>query len=271
MTNSISQRTDDASRYYRPIGTIGIACGLLFWAIAGLSLLLPYTASIDPSPEFRSALRSCFIVLVLVRFALSLISSYYLVPRAERMRRKLLLSDAFGTPLSHDKTCLYYNNQCSPSVQRLGANTMENALFSKEITARMLFYRRLIIGGYFVVWLFAIMLRHNNLEMLTWITQLIFSGEIIAQWIKLEILRCSCERTFDQLHSHFLHGIEESCPVAVATVLDSFVEYESAKAYAGVKLSTKVFQKLNPDLSKKWDEIRQELKLDFQPAAGPEL
>jgi hypothetical protein len=270
MSNEISERVDEISKYYRPIGTIGLVCGCLFWVIAALSLLLPYTASIVPTPELRSTLRAIFIVLVLVRFALSQISSFYLVPRAEHMRRKQLLSDAFGTPLSHDKTCLYYNNQYSPSVQRLGANTLENALYSKEITAHMLSSKRLITGSYVLVWLLAFALRHNDLEVLTWITQLVFSGEIVAQWVKLEVLRINCERTFEQLHAHFLHGVGESCPAAIATVLDAFVAYESAKASAGIKLSTKVFQKLNPTLCKKWDEIRGELKMDFEPAAEPE-
>ena len=137
-----------------------------------------------------------------------------------------MLSNAFGTPLSHDQTCLYYNNKYTPSVQRLGANTMENSLFSKEIAGEMLVTKRIVTGCYVIAWIAAFSFRHNNLELLVWITQLVFSGEIVAQWIRLEVLRHSHERTFEQLHSHFLHQIGEDSNKAIATILDSFVSYE---------------------------------------------
>jgi hypothetical protein len=262
MSNSPQQRVDEVSKYYRPVESIGSVCTWLFWIIAALSLLMPYTTTVGIPASIQSLPKVIFIVLVTLRFALSQISSRYLVPKSEQMRRKQLLSDAFGTPLSHDETSLYYNNQYSPSVQRLGANTLENALFSKEITARMLQTKRFVVGGYAVAWLLAFTLRHNNLELLTWITQLVFSAEIVDQWLKMEVLRSKCEQTFDQLHAHFLHGIGESSAAAVATILDAFIMYESAKSSAGIKLSTKIFQKLNPTLSKEWEKIRRDLGMD---------
>jgi hypothetical protein len=187
-----------------------------------------------------------------------------LVPKAERIRRKQLLSDAFNTHLTHDRTSLYYNNEYSPSVQRLGANTMENSLFSKEIAYKMLVRKRWIVGFYLVAWLFAFALRHSSLELITWITQLVFSGEIIAGWLKLECLCFRHERTYEQLHAHFLNGIGGDHPRAIANVLDAFVEYESAKASAGALLSSKIFNKLNPELTKKWEQIRNDLRMNSQ-------
>ena len=264
MSNTVQQRVDEVSRYYKPIKKIGLVCTSLFWVIAVLSLIMPYTTAIVATPLFRSLLQTSFVVLVIIRFVLSQFSSRHLVPVAEHMRRKELLSDAFGSPLSHDQTSLYHNNQYSPSVQRLGANTMENALFSKEIAARMLYTKRWIVGGYAIIWVLAFTLRHNNLELLIWITQLVFSAEILDQWFKLEFLRAKCEQTYEQLHAHFFHGIGENSPSAVATILDAFVMYESAKSSAGLNLSTKAFHKLNPTLSKKWEEIRRQLKMDVQ-------
>ncbi|MDD5760223.1 MAG: hypothetical protein PHI06_14215 [Desulfobulbaceae bacterium] len=121
-----------------------------------------------------------------------------------------------------------------------------------------------------ILWLLAFALRHNNLEMLTWITQIVFSGEIVVQWLNLEVLRFRCERIFEQLHAHFLHDIGACSPKAIATILDLFVSYEAAKSSAGLLLSTKVFEKLNPSLTVKWDQVRQELKMDFQQPGQPD-
>ncbi|MCD6335444.1 MAG: hypothetical protein J7M27_08950, partial [Candidatus Latescibacteria bacterium] len=100
------------------------------------------------------------------------------------------------------------------------------------------------------------------------ITQLVFSREILTQWLKLEIQRFRHERTFEQLHSHFLHEIGEDSPRAIANVLDAFVAYKAAKSATGVLLSTRVFRKMNPALSKKWHQIRQELNMDFEQTDG---
>ncbi|MFH1985242.1 MAG: hypothetical protein ABIL58_25675 [Pseudomonadota bacterium] len=252
------QRVDEVDRYYLPINRMGKATAALFWVIAAVSLFMPYARSIL-GPANHTALRSVFLVLVLVHFVLSQVSRLYLVPRAERMRRMQLLSDAFGTCLTHDRTSLYYNNEYSPSVERLGASTMENALFSKEISAKMLERKRWTVGVYLVAWLLAFALRHNNLELITWITQLVFSGEVIASWLKLECLRFRHERAYERLHAHFLHSIGGDQPCAIANVLDAFVAYESAKAAAGVLLSSKTFVQLNPDLTRKWEQIRDDL------------
>jgi len=260
MKISQPHRIDEVSQYHEPAARVGLIKKWLFWVVAFLSLCMPYSTTVGE--VFHDTLKSFFIVLVICYFTISQASRFWLVPRAEGMRRKQILSDAFNAPLSHEKTSLYYNNEYSPSVGRLGANTMENTLFSKEVASKMLCKNRLVAGGYVMLWLLAFSLRHNNLEMLTWITQIVFSGEIVVQWLNLEVLRFQCDRIFDQLHSHFLHDIGAESPRAIATILDSFVAYEAAKSSAGLLLSTKEFDKLNPSLTEKWDQIRQELKMN---------
>lgn len=260
MTTSSAKRIDEVDKYYRPIAIMDKVTGCLFWLTAALSLFMPYAVTVLGQNQ-HDVVKSLFLVLVLTYFVLSQISRFYLVPTAERIRRKQLLSDAFGTRLAHERTSLYYNNDYSPSVKRLGANIMENALFSKEIAARMLISKRWVVGAYLLLWTLAFVLRHNNLELLTWITQLVFSGEILASWLTLECLRFRHERTFDQLHAHFLHDIGDNDPRAVANVLDAFVAYESAKSSAGILLSSKVFHKLNPALTAKWEQVKEDLKM----------
>lgn len=261
MSNTNTIRVDGVAKYYDPAEKLDAIGGVLFWLNAIFSFIMPYSAA-TIGEELGRVLQAIFLVSVLVYFAISQILNLYLVPRAELMRRKQLISNSFGIPLSQDNTSLYYNNSYSPSVKRLGANTMENALFSKEIASKMLVRKRIIIFGYLFMWLLAFSLRHNNLELLTWITQLVFSGEILAGWLKLEILRFRHDRIYDELYSHFLHELGQNSPSAVANILNAFVSYESAKSNAGILLSTKEFQKLNPTLSKRWLSIRQKLGME---------
>jgi uncharacterized protein YhhL (DUF1145 family) len=260
MKNTKPERIDEVSKYYGSAAKLGDIGTFLFWIIALVSLAMPYSQKLEPVPQ--SVLQSIFLVVVLIYFVLSQVSRFYLIPKAETKRRMQMLSDAFDVTLSHEKTQNYYNNLFPASFNRLGANTMENSLFSSKVAAEMLSPKRLIIGFYIVAWFIAFSLRHNNLDVLTWITQLVFSGEIIAQWLSLEFLRCRHERTYDQLHDHFLHSVGSDTSEGKASILNYFAEYESAKASAGLLLSTKVFNKLNPSLTGDWKQIRQDLKME---------
>lgn len=255
-----SQRIDEVSEYYKPAAAVVLVGQVLFWCIVVLSFAVLFGSMVTSIVE--DAIKIVFIVLVAVHFVLSQLARFSLVPRAERMRRKQLLSDSFGTPLSHDRTALYYNNEYLPSVTRLAANVMENSLFAKEVAAVMLVNSRLFVGSYFVGWLVSFSLRHDNLSLLLTFTQVLFSSEVLVQWISLEVLRHRHEQTFEKLHDHFLHAIGQESPRAIANLLDAFVEYETTKSSAGLLLSSKVFYRLNPKLTEKWDRIRRELRMD---------
>ena len=261
MRNDNQARVDEVSQYYEPAAKAAVFETYFFWLTAGISLCMPYSAIFGIS--IQNIFSAIFIVSVVAHFSVSQLSRFHLVPRSECKRRQQMLSDAFGTPISHDKTSLYYNNDYSPSLMRLGANIMENSLFSKEIAANMLVKSRIITGIYFIVWVFFFALRHDNINVLVWVTQLVFSSAIVVKWLNLEILRSRHENTYDQLHSHFLHEIGGDSQKAIATVLDSFASYEAAKAASGTLLSSKVFYKLNPSLTQKWSQIRSELNMDY--------
>lgn len=50
-------------------------------------------------------------------------------------------------------------------------------------------------------------------------------------------------------------------PTAIATILDSFTTYEAAKHSAGFLLSSKVFSKMNEELTQRWNQIRDDLNM----------
>lgn len=261
MNNEIVERVDEVSQHYLPAVKLELIGAFLFWLNALFSLTVLFLTML-PS-LLQNLIPSVFVVTVLIQFVFSQINRFYLIPKAERMRREQILTDAFGAPLSHEKTSLYYNNSYSPSIQRLGANTMENALFSKEVAAKMLVSKRLLVGMYLVIWVLVFSFRSIELNLIMWITQIVFSGEIIVQWLNLEVLRIRQERTYEKLHAHFLHEIGGESQRAVATILDSFVAYETAKSSASYLLSSKVFSKLNPGVTEKWEQVRSELKMNF--------
>jgi hypothetical protein len=261
MNDNPQNRVDEVSLYYESIKTVGKWSGYLFWLIAVFSLFIPYITP-EVNPTVLSKIQPTFICLVLLHFGLAQISRFYLLPRAERKRRQQLLSNSFGAPLSHDRTAHYYNNEYAPNIVRLGANTMENAFFSKEVSAKMLPPKRIITVSYMILWIFLFALPGTKPATLMWITQLVFSTEVVVQWLTLELLRSAYKGTYDELHSLFLNEINGKSSKAIATILDSFTSYEAAKHSAGFLLSSKVFFKENPKLTEKWNQIRNDLKME---------
>lgn len=261
MSDGKGERIDEVSRYYHSASRLEYVVAFLFWINALLSLSILFSEDIPAL--WQKLLPVLFILSVLFQFVASQANRFYLIPRAEQLRRKQMLSDSFGTPLSHDKTALYYNNMYAPSIKRLGANTMENAFFSSEVAGKMLVGKRVLMLVYIACWVLLFSFRDTDLSIMMWITQVVFSGDIIAQWLSLEALRARQERTYERLHNHFLHKIGSDSAREIATILDAFVNYETAKSSSSCLLSSKVFHKLNPSLTKKWEQIRTDLGMDF--------
>lgn len=259
MTNNNPTRIDEISTYYDVAKKANTLVNILYLATTAISLSLLFSSDI-PDP-FTDYLQTIFVAGVVVLFFANLCTRLYLIPRAEKMRRKQMLSDAFDTSLILEKTSQYYNNEYAPSIMRLGANAMENSYFSKEITSEMLKKTRLLVSAYLTVWFILFTIRETELATLIWITQVVFSGEVIAYWFSQEVIRFRFESVYEQLRAFFHHATDADNSKATATILDAVISYESAKASGGILLSTNIFEKLNPRLTQSWEKIRSDLDM----------
>jgi len=204
----------------------------------------------------------CFVLLVLVFFFLSQAQRYYWLARAENERRRALLTNALGVPLSHEDTQLYYNNSYAPSLSRLGANMLENTFFSSEVTKSMLGRCRFQSGIYLSIWIIFFAVRNSDYQLLIVVTQIVFSAEILASWINLEILHRRFEICFEKLKALFRLDGNLTSPSSIAEILDVVISYESAKSAAGVLLDESTFLKINKPLTEKWNRMRVDLGID---------
>lgn len=259
MTTELPNRIDEVAASYVPARKADTACGVLFYLLVILSfvVLFPEWLGQTVIPFIKTA----FLLLTLALFSLFVVSKLYLIPTAERVRRKQLLADAFGAALTPEKTVGYYNNAFPPSHQRLAANVMENAFFGKETTRLMLPSVRMKTGAYLLFWLACLGFRHSSMDLVLWISQLVFSVDIVAYWLSLEVLRARHERVYEDLYQHFLHSHGEATPIGSASVLDSFATYEASKSVAGVLMDSGIFFRENGKLSARWKDICQRLTI----------
>jgi hypothetical protein len=192
---------------------------------------------------------------------LDLIIRLYLSARAHLNRMADFLSNSFQVSLIPQTSRGYYNNIETDTLRRMAASLLENAFFSKSILQQMLKRERLKIALYAALWFLALLNRATDVGLITAVAQVLFSEQIISRWLRMEWLRSRTERVFDETYSLLMNKVQQQGKEFSAQVLDSLLRYETGKAQAGISLSTKLFKRLNPSLTQKWQETSRVLGL----------
>lgn len=244
--------------YYDSVEKAEKTCDWLFYGGTLLSFASLFVER-DKCPEGYNIILTALGILVLAFFITGLALRVYLMPRAEDRRRQDFFSHACGINLIHQKSDGYYNNNLVDPIQRMAAQVLENSHFSKSIALRMVKTERLKICIYIVLWLICLMYRRNDLGVVLVASQAVFSEQVLSKWIRIEWLRMRFEKTFDNVYTLFQAQPPKDEFNSMA--LTAITMYETAKANAGVTLSGKIFDRLNPSLSNEWDTIKAALKI----------
>lgn len=245
-------------KYYAAVEQVDKGSDGLFYATALLSIASLFIEQ-GTYPLAYDTVQTSFAVCVIALFIIGLVSRLYWTPRAEDKRRQDFFARACGVSLSHQKTDGYYNNDLSDPIERMAAQVMENSHFSKAIALRMARTERLKVVAYGTLWLLCVLNRQADLGLIVAASQAVFSEQILSKWLRLEWLRIRFEKTYDELHRMFQS--KPSTPTFKAQTLESLGMYETAKATAGITLSSKLFHKMNDQLSAEWEQIKVDLNI----------
>jgi hypothetical protein len=245
-------------RYYTGVERSANATDCLFYAGALLSFMV---LAIDRTlhPQLYDWGLLAFVLVVILYFVLGMVTRFYFTPRAEHKRRQDFLTKAFGVSLTHENTVGYYNNDFSRPRDRLAAQVMENSFITKSLALRSAHWERTKTTAYFSIWFAFVLYRRTEFGAILAASQAVFSEQIFSKVIRLEWLRSRCERIYEDLYRLF----QSSAPAAkfLPMALDSLLLYETTKSNAGIVLSSKHFDKMNPELTRQWNAIRENLSL----------
>lgn len=252
-----SERVDSVERYYKPVNYIEHISNALLWSSIVLSFVILYLEDHDSYKRLANIL---FISITGIYFVLSNLTSLYLLRKAEDKRTTNLLANSFGIPLDDERTNRYYNNNQSPSVDRLGMNVFENSFFSSSSAKAMLIRESFKVGIYILVWLVLLLNRTTSIDLIAIVSQTLLGTTILTNYLKLLILSIGYSQIFNESRILFLNGIQQTTLFQVQ-ILQLFVRYESLKAGMGTALSKKIFDKLNPELTEEWERIKRNLNI----------
>jgi hypothetical protein len=245
-------------RYYKSVEWADRATDWLFYIGAALSFA-SLVVNQEDYPRLYGTLLIIFAVAVLALFAIGMFARLYFTPRAEQKRRQDFLTEAYGVSLTHENTVGYYNNDFTDPPRKLAAQLLENSYFSKELVLRIAHEQRVKAGGYFLIWLILVLNRRTEFGVILAASQALFSEQVLSKAIRVDWFRSKCEKVHEDVYRLFQSDVvaDRFLPQA----LDSLLLYETAKSNAAIVIPSKLFQLMNPELSRKWNEIRARLHL----------
>jgi hypothetical protein len=245
-------RTDPIGQvYYVPLGKAELTANVAFYATAVLSIAV---LIVPPQwPLVREATEIAFPAFSLSLFAIAMAVRLHWGPRAHERRLADLLSNSLKISMVDDPSVGYYNNKETDPTRRLNAAILENAFFGKNIVMAMLRTERLLAGGYAIVWVLALLYRSTDLAVVAVAAQVLLSEQVLSRWLRIEFLHGRLERAYQTAYG--LATITMPADQLQAHTIENVILYEVWKAEAGISLSTKVFKRLNLQLSAEWKRI----------------
>lgn len=256
------------SDYYAPLAVAERLADVAFYLAAALSILVLLIDK-GTQPGLYSATQATFAAVVVAYFLSGIVTRVYFAARAHAKRIADFVSNAFSVPLISTPSVGYYNTPSGDAFRRIGASVLENTLFTKSILGQMLRFERGRVCIYLFAWLWAAVYRATDLDLLTVAAQVLFSEQLLSRWIRMEWLRSSVEGLYDDLYALFLSTSNFEGQHFRARVVEALIRYETSKAQAGLSLSSRIFKRLNANLSEQWNAVSAQLGLMPAPAPNP--
>lgn len=243
-------RRDDVSKYYDISNKADTLSTWLFW----LNIVLSVGVLLFNS--HNTVVKILMVIIIILSFTcpiISVIDDCFWWFKAESVRRKSCIKEAFNVDTINENVEMYYNNDLQPSFNKYVMNSFENTFFSKNIAEKMLVgsaVKSLISLIIFI--LFCIVVKNDDIVLI--VAQTVFSANYLCGTMSLCVYKSRLEALYNDYYNNIV-SVGANTHNQKVLLLADIVEYESIKAYYKIRLSTKAFNKLNSSLSTEWESI----------------
>lgn len=212
--------------------------------------------------NFASNIETANAVLIVAIFVLGMIVDC-IYRNAEKLRRLDLIDNSFGTRLSEKKSKDYYtNDDIRYGYKKVGRNNFESAFFTYRILKESINKERIKVG--IIAILFFILTVYGYDKVFILFLQLNIPFWLISRLYKTEVLYCGSKSICDNYRSFFDKEKEADLDEFKfhAEIIKNLLVYESNLAWSSMLLDDKTYHKMNDLLSREWDEIKVDYKLN---------
>lgn len=172
--------------------------------------------------------------------------------KAESLRNLDFIDNSFNTKFAQKNSSGYYSNdEIEVGILKMGINNFENTFFTKNVSAKM-FNKEL--KKFIIVILLILVCILTSTKFFIVASQLALPFAIIQQTVKLYIYHCRVEVIFYNYKELFSKANQDDI---VPNIIKNVINYEKILSWAGIPLDSKIFNKLNDNLSNEWNIIKQ--------------
>lgn len=255
MANTEPRKVDRIrDRYYRAVHRAETWSSVLFYMTAVLSIVVLLLDRVE-FPRAYEAVQVAFLVFAIAGFILGLVLRLHWVPKAAEKALADSVSSAFDVNLTHERRPGYYDNAETDPFRKIGMQTLENGWFTKEILSMMSRRDQVLVVGYALIWIVALVTHATSIDLIVVISQVLFSEELVSRFVRLLWFRGKVEKLYDSLFRN-LQTVPSGTSEFAALVIEALVSYENLKASSGITLSETIFNQENERLSAEWRSIR---------------
>lgn len=177
--------------------------------------------------------------------------------QAENGRRRGAIENAFHTKLTPMRTEGYYNNDAGDSETKYALNLYESCYFTEAILKKML--PRIIAKIALSAIALAVFMFCFDPAVVAILAQGVFSTCVLYGCAGGIVCYSRVKRLNEIFFNAFVtrqYGGDGPDAIALRSAI---LEYEAVKAHYKVRLSSRIFNRSNARLSRKWNDLLQEM------------
>lgn len=240
---------------YDRIKSIGKIANFILYlsCIISLAILIITKIKFSSKESIQDFLNSILACLSVLYFIADIVQNYFL-QSAEFSRKDDFIDNSFKTKLSVKNSSGYFSNDnIGDGIIKFGVNCFENSFFTMKTSNKMLV--RESIKSTIVFSLFILIASLGEKELFITLLQMVLPLSIIQQTFKLYILNQRVEKVFSTFKQIFssVHETKRN-----SLIVDNVLHYEKILSWASIPLDSKIFNKLNPELTIEWERIKSE-------------
>ncbi|OFY19205.1 MAG: hypothetical protein A2W98_01850 [Bacteroidetes bacterium GWF2_33_38] len=244
--------------YYDRVKAIGnIGTFLLYTSgLMSIAVLIIDKSSFANKEIFQNYLNSLLAVFSVFYFFSNIVQSYFF-QNAEFHRKNDFTDNSFKTKLSEKNSVNYFSNDnIENGILKLGVNCFENSFFTRNISGKMMIKES--IKSTVILCLFILVAAVTDTRIFMTLLKMALPLSIIQKTVKLLILHQKVSKVFFAFKLIFTDVHEAKRP---SLIINNVINYEKSLSWACITLDSKVFNRMNAELSIEWERIKNEHSL----------
>ncbi len=223
----------------------------------GLSLAIRF---LDPNGLLKDKYIIIINALLVIIYIILEIIANYIFSQTQIAKRLDNVDNAFGSNYTGGKSQNYFSNdELSHGIYKLGVNCFENCFFTANITKKMQVKSIIIIALVAISFLTTSFLGYAKSSLL--LVQLILPFAWIQDFIKLRIFINRNQRILDNFKEMFNDIKETNSDTSDAKIIRNILDYETNVSWSTINVSSRIYNKVNEDLSKDWEKLKQDYNI----------